>query len=71
MHVDVSGLACPQPVAVVRQRLETLTPGETLLVDGSDAATAASIRRACETHGYDVTTDGETIVIRVTEHSSL
>lgn len=70
-RVDVSGLVCPQPVAVVRRRLTALDPGEALVVKGADTTAAASIRRACETHGYDVTGDGETLVIRVTEHSPL
>jgi len=69
--VDVSGLPCPQPVAVVRRKLSGLDDGERLVVEGADRATAASIRRACERHGFDVTGDGETLVIRSTALASL
>jgi TusA-related sulfurtransferase len=70
-RVDVSGLACPQPVAAVRRRLTALDPGDELIVEGADASAAGSIRRACETHGYDVRSEDGTLVVRVTEHASL
>ncbi|MFB6189694.1 MAG: sulfurtransferase TusA family protein [Halapricum sp.] len=77
MRVDVSGLACPQPVGVVRRHLEGLDAGDELVVVGDSGATEGSVRRACEGHGYDVqsgppTDDGQfSLRIRVTEFSTL
>ena len=77
VELDVSGLVCPQPVAVVRRRLTELDPGEELVVVGDYPATERSIRRACYKHGFDVsegppTDDGEfSLVILVTEESTL
>jgi TusA-related sulfurtransferase len=71
MRVDVRGLPCPQPTAAVRRKLSELADGEELVVEGADRAAAASVRRACERHGFDVTSEGETLVIRRTELSSL
>jgi TusA-related sulfurtransferase len=71
VRIDVSGLPCPRPTAVVRRKLSGLDDGERLVVEGAERATAASIRRACERHGFDVTSEGETLVIRPTDLASL
>lgn len=78
MKVDVTGLACPVPVREVRRRLERMEPGEELVVIGDYPPAENSIRRACLTHGFDVSeepTEGEegefALRIRVTELSSL
>jgi len=77
VELDVSGLVCPQPVAVVRRRLAELEPGEELLVTGDFPPAERSIRRACYKHGFDVregppTDAGEfSLRIQVTELSSL
>ncbi|MFB6297024.1 MAG: sulfurtransferase TusA family protein [Salinirussus sp.] len=76
-RVDVTGMACPGPVAAVRRRLAGLDGGEELVVVGDSRPAEASIRRACATHGFDVTgepadADGEfRLRIRVTDLSSL
>lgn len=76
MEVDVTGMVCPQPVAVVRRRLEDLEPGDELVVVGDFPPAERSIYRACVKHGYDVsdgppTDDGEfSVRIRVTESSA-
>lgn len=76
--LDVRGLPCPRPVAVLRQRLEGLEAGDELVVVGDDPATEASIRRACERHGFDVSAGPPTeeatefsLRIQVTAFSSL
>jgi tRNA 2-thiouridine synthesizing protein A len=78
VELDVSGLVCPQPVAVVRRCLAELEAGEELVVTGDYPPAERSIRRACYRHGFRVgrgpPTDGEgefSLRIRVTEESSL
>lgn len=78
VELDVSGLVCPQPVAVVRRCLAELEPGEELVVTGDYPPAERSIRRACYKHGFGVgqgpPTDGEdefSLRIVVTESSAL
>lgn len=79
VELDVSGLVCPQPVAVVRRCLTEMDPGEELLVTGDYPPAERSITRTCYRHGYgvDVTSpasaDDETFTvrIRVTESATL
>ncbi len=77
MELDVSGLVCPQPTAVVRRCLAELEPGEELLVTGDYPPAERSIRRSCYRHGFEVAEgppadDGEfSLRIRVTESASL
>ncbi|UHQ96173.1 sulfurtransferase TusA family protein [Natrinema halophilum] len=76
MHIDVSGMVCPQPVSIVRRCLEELEPGDELVVTGDYPPAERSICRTCYKHGYAVTdatdddSDGAetfTLRIRVTE----
>ncbi|WP_265108576.1 sulfurtransferase TusA family protein [Halosolutus halophilus] len=62
MHIDVSGLVCPQPVSIVRRCLEALEPGDELVVTGDYPPAERSICRTCYKHGYAVTdaTDADT-----------
>jgi tRNA 2-thiouridine synthesizing protein A len=78
VELDVSGLVCPQPVAVVRRCLAELEAGEELVVTGDYPPAERSIRRACYRHGFRVgegpPTDEEvafSLRILVTEESSL
>lgn len=57
MELDVTGMVCPQPVAIVRRTLAELEPGDELVVVGDDPPSERSIRRTCLTHGYEVETD--------------
>ncbi|WP_254525541.1 sulfurtransferase TusA family protein [Natrinema caseinilyticum] len=54
MHVDVSGMVCPQPVSIVRRCLEELEPGDELVVTGDYPPAERSICRTCYKHGYAV-----------------
>jgi tRNA 2-thiouridine synthesizing protein A len=77
VELDVSGLVCPQPVAVVRRCLAELEPGEELVVTGDYPPAERTIRRACYKHGFPVqqgppTDVGEfSVRIRVTDASTL
>lgn len=78
MKLDVSGLVCPQPTAVVRRCLAELDTGDELVVTGDYPPAERSIRRSCYKHGFAVAdgppqVDEETfsLRIRVTEESSL
>lgn len=78
VQIDVSGLACPRPVLVVRRCLQELDPEDKLVVVGDHPPAERSIRRTCYKHGYDVTDgpprdadDEFSLRIRVTESSSL
>lgn len=78
VKLDVSGLVCPQPVAVVRRCLAVLEEGDELVVRGEYPPAERSIRRTCYKHGFAVTDgspreeDGTFVLrIRVTEKASL
>ncbi len=77
MELDVSGLVCPQPTAVVRRCLMELDPGEELVVTGDYPPAERSIRRSCYKHGFAVeegppTDEGEfSLRIVVTESATL
>ena len=77
MELDVTGLVCPQPVAIVRRCLAELDAGEEITVIGDYPPAARSIRRTCYKHGYrvaDQPTEGEDefkLVIQVTEDATL
>jgi len=78
VELDVSGLVCPKPTAVVRRCLAELEAGEELVVTGDYPPAERSIRRSCYRHGFEVTegppTEGESefsLRIVVTESSSL
>jgi tRNA 2-thiouridine synthesizing protein A len=77
VQLDVSGLVCPQPVAVVRRCLAELETGDDLVVVGDYPPAERSIRRTCYKHGFEVgagppTDDGEfSLRIRVTPSATL
>lgn len=76
MELDVTGLVCPKPVAIVRRCLVELEPGEEVTVIGDYPPAARSIRRTCYKHGYRVADrpaegDEFTLVIAVTEEATL
>lgn len=66
VELDVCGMVCPQPVAVVRRALDALDTGE-LVVVGDYPPAARSIRRSCYRHGYDVQTveEGDQFELRI------
>ncbi|WP_254533709.1 sulfurtransferase TusA family protein [Natrinema gelatinilyticum] len=81
MHIDVSGMVCPQPVSIVRRCLEELEPGDELVVTGDYPPAERSICRTCYKHGYAVAdatgttaesegTETFSIRIRVTERAT-
>ena len=77
MELDVTGMVCPQPVAVVRRCLSAMETGEELVVTGDYPPAERSIRRTCYKHGFAVAgeppdEDGQfTVRIRVTDDASL
>jgi tRNA 2-thiouridine synthesizing protein A len=77
VELDVSGLVCPQPTAVVRRCLAELETGEELVVTGDYPPAERSIRRSCYKHGFAVSEgppadEGEfSVRIVVTESASL
>ena len=76
MELDVTGLVCPKPVAIVRRCLVELDAGEEVTVIGDYPPAARSIRRTCYKHGYRVADhpaegDEFTLVIEVTEKATL
>lgn len=81
MRVDVRGMVCPQPTAIVRRCLAALEPGDELEVVGDDPPAERSIRRSCTRHGFAVrevaapAAEGDeetfTLTIRATEDVTL
>lgn len=56
-RVDVRGEVCPRPALIVRRRLSDVSAGEQLLVRGDYPPAEANLKRTCEKHGYEVTTE--------------
>ncbi len=54
MRLDVRGMVCPQPTAIVRRCLGELEPGDELEVVGDYPPAKRSIRRSCFKHGFEV-----------------
>jgi len=78
VELDVSGLVCPEPAAVVRRCLAELEPGDELVVTGDYPPAERSIRRTCYRHGFDVEQGPDTdadeefsVRIRVTDDADL
>jgi len=53
-RVDVRGEVCPRPALIVRDELDGLDAGETLVVEGDYPPAEENLTRTCTTHGYDV-----------------
>lgn len=75
-RLDVTGEICPRPALLVREALETLEPGDELLVTGDYPPAERNLRRSCAFHGYEVegvedNDDTFTLRIAVTEEASV
>jgi tRNA 2-thiouridine synthesizing protein A len=60
--LDARGLRCPLPVLKLEKRLETLSPGETLLLRATDPIAKIDVPLYCTQHRHDCTVatkDGE------------
>lgn len=52
--LDVRGLHCPLPVLRARLLLETMAPGEELLVQATDPASRIDIDHFCYVNGHEL-----------------
>lgn len=55
-ELDVTGEVCPRPALLVRDRLEDLDPGQTLVVTADYPPARDNIQRTCRKHGYETAT---------------
>ena len=61
--IDARRLKCPLPVLKMEKRLETLSPGATLIVLATDPMARIDIPLYCRQHGHAcaVTSDGDVL----------
>ena len=52
--LDTSGLVCPEPIMLLHQKLNTMHPGETLLILATDPATTRDIPKLCQFLGHQL-----------------
>jgi tRNA 2-thiouridine synthesizing protein A len=52
-EIDVTGEICPRPALIVRDNLEEMEPGESLLVTADYPPARDNIERTCQKHGYE------------------
>lgn len=50
--LDVTGLLCPLPVLKARKILQTMAPGEILVVIATDPMTTIDLAHFCTEHGH-------------------
>jgi len=53
--LDARGLRCPLPVLKLEKRLETMQPGEMLIVLATDPIARIDVPLYCTQHGHDCT----------------
>ena len=49
--LDAKGLSCPLPILKARKALQTITEGETLNIEATDAGSVADFAAFCRTTG--------------------
>ena len=64
--LDARGLRCPLPVLKLEKRLETMSPGETLLLLATDPIAKIDVPLYCTQHGHDCAVAAEDGELRFT-----
>ena len=60
--IDAVGLVCPEPLMIVRNKVRSMGPGETVSVVATDPSTVRDFTNFCRFMGHDLarsTCDGE------------
>ena len=60
--IDAVGLVCPEPLMIVRNKVRSMAPGESLSVVATDPSTVRDFTNFCRFMGHDLarsTRDGE------------
>ncbi len=52
--LDAKGLSCPLPILKARKSLNSMTAGETLIVEATDAGSVADFGAFCRTTGNEL-----------------
>ncbi len=52
--LDVKGLLCPLPVLKARKRLQSLAPGDVLVVEATDPASVIDVPHFCNESGHSL-----------------
>ena len=60
--IDAVGLVCPEPLMIVRNKVRSMAPGETVSVVATDPSTVRDFTNFCRFMGHELarsTRDGE------------
>ena len=60
--IDAVGLLCPEPLMIVRNKVRSMAPGETVSVVATDPSTVRDFTNFCRFMGHELarsTRDGE------------
>lgn len=71
--LDVTGLSCPLPVLKTNKALQSLVPGQVLVIEATDSRAEQDIRELCRTKGHYYLSSAEIDgkwVIRIRKNSA-
>lgn len=54
LQIDATGLLCPEPLMIVRNRVRSMRPGETLHVTATDPSTSRDFHNFCRFMGHEL-----------------
>jgi tRNA 2-thiouridine synthesizing protein A len=54
LHLDATGLVCPEPLMLVRNRVREMRSGQVLHVQATDPSTARDFRNFCRFMGHEM-----------------
>jgi tRNA 2-thiouridine synthesizing protein A len=53
-RIDATGLICPEPLMIVRNKVREMRPGETLHIIATDPSTARDFTNFCRFMGHEL-----------------
>ncbi len=59
-YLDCRGYSCPGPVFMIKERMDTLAPGQVLKVDADDPAAEEDVTRWAKRMGHVILSLGKT-----------
>jgi tRNA 2-thiouridine synthesizing protein A len=54
LQLDATGLVCPEPLMIVRNRVREMIPGQILHVVATDPSTSRDFRNFCRFMGHEL-----------------
>ena len=53
-QIDTTGLLCPEPLMLVRNRVRTMSPGQILHIEATDPSTHRDFENFCRFMGHEL-----------------